>query len=879
MNTPRGVWLDDLTRQEAASRFDSNAVVVIPVAGGGDCLPAHLPLKSPARDRAGAGPEAGGPARSRDDAGHRGGCPDSVGAVGEIAATRRASGWRSSTFGYRADASLDVSGDVLVLRVCNRSDADDFATSCLMALDPRSVRMPLLPAGSRAASLQGRARPRGGGRCRRRLPLSRNGKTSIDKNLHRCRSTFAGRRARTARHAAALDRRFKGPTRNHDRRRRRDTRGRRELHCGDERSGHAFLPQAVRRQPRRDQNDSGGHAGDRRADPRAPCHPRQAGRTGRRRAAGQSRAACPACWASSPPPSARCGSSPKASRRAAGSRACRSRRRHAALSAMVAAQALAGVFMKLFGLSAFAAASLIAATAGAQTAIQAGEWETTEKTTMEGIQPMPALVEEDLPRGRRGPARAPALPDARRDEATWLQVRAGRQAKAGVLAATLTCPPNDQMPGVTAKAEITYTQTSYQGLGQLEAADKSGTTVKGKSELERQAPGRLPEVEPRTCRTMRAPPRPRAPIRLFIGVLIPLGLERFFTRHHAGSSGRTRLPGHRGSRWPSSAGRRGRRSLSGCASNGPVPALRAYASASVTPWRRTPSSSARNSWVVTSSSLLSRSATSAASARDARRAGLARSPGPSGGPATGRRGRSVAGARSAPAARASPCGGPRRRCAARCRPTAQRLVGRAVVAQHDAQARHAFMADHADFDAMVGMRGPDDRNESALNEMNVGDRLARRFEDLLRRGRPAQRRPQSSRNPRPASRQKRGSARVRQLGSRASPAQEHTNTRCQTAPGFRRRQAEVPDAARRKALAIGGGSVLLCPITDGGARDSRLPTFGYQTKAGMTCSPKRRIEARFWAWLIAPKPVWQSRCCTPTSRSSATCSRTRLAEP
>ncbi len=54
-----------------------------------------------------------------------------------------------------AGPSLDVSGDVLVLRVCNRADADEFGTSCLMALDPRSVRMPLLPAGSRAEAFRG----------------------------------------------------------------------------------------------------------------------------------------------------------------------------------------------------------------------------------------------------------------------------------------------------------------------------------------------------------------------------------------------------------------------------------------------------------------------------------------------------------------------------------------------------------------------------------------------------------------------------------------------------------------------------------------------------------------------------------------------------
>ena len=45
--------------------------------------------------------------------------------------------------------------------------------------------------------------------------------------------------------------------------------------------------------------------------------------------------------------------------------------------------------------------------------------------------------------------------------------------------------------------------------------------------------------------------------------------------------------------------------------------------------------------------------------------------------------------------------------------------------------------------------------------------------------------------------------------------------------------------------------------------------------AGITSSPKRRIEARFCAWLMSPKPVWHNRCCTPASRNSATWSRTR----
>src|SRR5947209_5638096 len=40
--------------------------------------------------------------------------------------------------------------------------------------------------------------------------------------------------------------------------------------------------------------------------------------------------------------------------------------------------------------------------------------------------------------------------------------------------------------------------------------------------------------------------------------------------------------------------------------------------------------------------------------------------------------------------------------------------------------------------------------------------------------------------------------------------------------------------------------------------------------AGITSSPKRRIETRFCSWLMSPKPVWHNRCCTPASRNLAT---------
>lgn len=153
MNTPRGVWLDDLTRQEATSRFAGNAVAVIPAASGSD-LPAHLPLKAPAVIvRSLAQKLADGldlvvaPVIEAE----------SLALTAQIERLRRLGAGRLAVLELRlgAEARREVPGDVLMLRVCERSDGDEYATSCMMALDPRSVRMPLLPSDSRAQAFDG----------------------------------------------------------------------------------------------------------------------------------------------------------------------------------------------------------------------------------------------------------------------------------------------------------------------------------------------------------------------------------------------------------------------------------------------------------------------------------------------------------------------------------------------------------------------------------------------------------------------------------------------------------------------------------------------------------------------------------------------------
>ena len=138
--------------------------------------------------------------------------------------------------------------------------------------------------------------------------------------------------------------------------------------------------------------------------------------------------------------------------------------------------------MKVFGVSVIVAVSLMAAQVGAPTAIQAGAWEATEKTTMEGVQPIPPVSRKVCLKANEAQLERLLFPSPEEIAQHGCKYDGGTKA-AGVLNATLSCPPAGDMPGVDAKAEITYSPTSYEGVGQLTAKDKSGTTIKGSSVL------------------------------------------------------------------------------------------------------------------------------------------------------------------------------------------------------------------------------------------------------------------------------------------------------------------------------------------------------------------------------------------------------------
>ena len=128
------------------------------------------------------------------------------------------------------------------------------------------------------------------------------------------------------------------------------------------------------------------------------------------------------------------------------------------------------------------AVALVAGAAHAQTAIHAGLWEVTDKTTLEGVQPMPATSKRVCVKGGEAILERllyPTPDDFAKHGCTFTP----GAKQPGVFKAKTVCPAKDQDPGVTAEAEVSYTPDSYEGLGQLLVEDKAGTTLKGTSVL------------------------------------------------------------------------------------------------------------------------------------------------------------------------------------------------------------------------------------------------------------------------------------------------------------------------------------------------------------------------------------------------------------
>ena len=137
--------------------------------------------------------------------------------------------------------------------------------------------------------------------------------------------------------------------------------------------------------------------------------------------------------------------------------------------------------MKRHLLAALLAGTLVA-TAQAQTALQPGLWEITDKTTLEGTQPTPQASRQLCLKGDEATLERMLYPPPEQFAKHGCTFTPGPK-QPGLFKAKTVCPPNDTLPEVTAEAEVRYKPESYEGLGQLLLRDRTGATVKGSSIL------------------------------------------------------------------------------------------------------------------------------------------------------------------------------------------------------------------------------------------------------------------------------------------------------------------------------------------------------------------------------------------------------------
>lgn len=126
--------------------------------------------------------------------------------------------------------------------------------------------------------------------------------------------------------------------------------------------------------------------------------------------------------------------------------------------------------------------ALAAAPALAQTAIQPGLWEVADKTTLEGVQSMPATSRKVCVKGGEAILERLLYP-APEEFAKHGCIFTPGAKQAGLFTATTECPVKDDVAGVTANAQVTYKPDSYEGVGSLLVKDKAGATLKGSSLL------------------------------------------------------------------------------------------------------------------------------------------------------------------------------------------------------------------------------------------------------------------------------------------------------------------------------------------------------------------------------------------------------------
>jgi len=108
----------------------------------------------------------------------------------------------------------------------------------------------------------------------------------------------------------------------------------------------------------------------------------------------------------------------------------------------------------------------------AQTAIQAGLWEVTDKTTLEGVQPMPSTSSASASRAVKQRWSACSI-QSRGLRQARLHLRA-RPKQADIFKATTVCPATDQTLGNHREAEVSLQARQLPGPGPAHGQGQGG---------------------------------------------------------------------------------------------------------------------------------------------------------------------------------------------------------------------------------------------------------------------------------------------------------------------------------------------------------------------------------------------------------------------
>jgi hypothetical protein len=128
-----------------------------------------------------------------------------------------------------------------------------------------------------------------------------------------------------------------------------------------------------------------------------------------------------------------------------------------------------------------AALSMLAPVAHAETSIQTGLWEKTEKVTLDGKEQSPRSQKICLKAGEASLDRL-VLMTAEEAAARGCTISVASPGS-GRVRASMTCPASDSEPAVGAAMELNFTPTSFEGSGTVEIRARDGREGKGTSLL------------------------------------------------------------------------------------------------------------------------------------------------------------------------------------------------------------------------------------------------------------------------------------------------------------------------------------------------------------------------------------------------------------